>query len=104
MPFLKGIEKIPGSGKKLGSKDKKTLAWERIGEYLIGEGADRYLQVISKLPDKDFLIEFRAMIEYFRPKLQRSVTKIETDELNTKIKSVYDLLNLEPDILDSAKY
>ncbi len=72
MPFQKGIVKVPGSGKKKGSKDQKTLAWERIGEYVIGEGADRYLQIIGNLPDKDFLIEFRAMIEYFKPKLQRS--------------------------------
>jgi len=91
MPFQKGIDKVPGSGKKKGSKDQKTLAWERIGEYLIGEGADRYLSIITKLPDKEFLIEFRAIIEYFRPKLTRAqVQKEVSTELTDAILKLFD--------------
>lgn len=83
MPFQKGIDKVPGSGKKKGSKDRKTLAWERIGEYVIGEGADRYVNILSNLPDKDFLFEFRAIVEYFKPRLQRAEiqTEISTDHI-----------------------
>jgi len=103
MPFQKGISKVPGSGKKKGSKDQKTLAWERIGEYVIGEGADRYLQIISDLPDKDFLNEFRAIVEFFRPKLRRSeiTAEVNSNELSAKIRTVYEQMQLEPEIPDS---
>jgi len=88
MPFQKGIDKVPGSGKKKGSKDQKTLAWERIGEYVIGEGADRYLQIIGNLPDKEFLNEFRAIVEYFKPKLQRSDNNIEIHKDRDRITGI----------------
>ncbi len=84
MPFQKGIDKVPGSGKKKGSKDQKTLAWERIGEYVIGEGADRYVNIITKLPDKEFLNEFRAVLEYFKPKLRRSEFRSEVEDFENK--------------------
>ena len=91
MPFQKGIDKVPGSGKQKGSKNQKTLAWERIGEYVIGEGADRYISIITTLPDKEFLTEFRAIIEYFRPKLTRTQVQREiSNELSESISKAFE--------------
>jgi len=101
MPFQKGIDKVPGSGKKKGSKDQKTLAWERIGEYVTGEGADRYLSILAKLPDKDYKIEFRAIVEYFRPKLTRAQIQTEvSSELTDAILKAFDVIDEESDIFE----
>ena len=73
MPFEKGHEKI--GGRKKGSKDKKTLQWEAIGEWLANEGSERYMKLLQQLEDDKYLNEFKAIIEYFKPKQQR--TQIE---------------------------
>ena len=77
MPFHKGQSKHPDSGMKPGQKSLKVEAWERLGEYIINEGADRYLEYIRQLPEKDFIYEFRAVMEFFKPKLQRAEVKHE---------------------------
>jgi hypothetical protein len=78
MPFTKRIKKHPASGMKPGQKSAKVEAWERIGEYLINEGSERYLRIISGLPDDRFIKEFQAIIEFFRPRLQRAEVQQET--------------------------
>jgi len=101
MTFKPGHKKIPGSGMQPGQKTAKVEAWERIGEYVIGEGADRYLKIMQEMPDKEFTKEFQAIIEYFHPKLQRSEIKAEFSDLNSKIDTIYDALQQEPDIPES---
>lgn len=80
MRFKKGHQKV--GGKKKGSKNKKTIEWEAIGEYLVGEGAERAKQILMSEPDKEFMNHFNLLLEYFKPKLARSETdlKIEKNE------------------------
>lgn len=60
------------SGRPKGAKDKKTLAWDELGDYIIKGGAQKYLTIIKGLPNKEFLSRFEAIMEYFKPKQQRT--------------------------------
>ena len=66
-------------GKPKGALSYKSIAWDRIGEYLVGEGAEKYLSIISKLDDDKFAREFQAILEYFKPKQQRTEIKGDVD-------------------------
>jgi len=78
MGLRKGQTNNP-DGRPKGSKDTKTLAWERIGEYLIGEGSQKYLSYLHTLDEKEFAKEFQAILEYFKPKQQRTEIKGDVD-------------------------
>lgn len=69
MPAHKGHKKY--GGKTKGSKNKKTIAWEGIGDYLISEGAERAKEIMMNSKDKEFMDYFQALLEYFKPKLAR---------------------------------
>lgn len=73
--FKPGDKRPPGAGMKKGQKSLKVQAWERLGDYIINEGADRYLNYLRNLSDKEFSIEFKSVMEYFKPKLQRAEVK-----------------------------
>jgi hypothetical protein len=90
MPFTKGQQKIERSGMKLGQKSAKAEAWERIGEYLITEGSERYLRIISEMPDDKFVKEFQSIIEYFKPKLNRSYNDIAINQVWDEINTVFE--------------
>jgi len=87
MPFQKGCKKSKNAGMKKGQKSEKTQAWEAIGEYLIGEGAERYKNYLLELNDKDFSVEFKAIIEYFKPKLNR--TDLDLKSKSKRIERIY---------------
>jgi hypothetical protein len=70
MPAPKGHKKW--GGRKKDSKNKKTLAWERLGEFLSEDGADRAKDIIMSADNKDFMLYFDKLLEYFKPKLQRT--------------------------------
>jgi len=70
----------PGQGKPKGTKDGKTLlkekvglsTWETMGEWLMNEGLDRYKQEMESLRGKDFIFAHNTLVEYFKPKLNRT--------------------------------
>jgi len=64
-------------GKPKGAISKKTESWERLGGFLIDEGAERYEKYLNTLKDKAFAEEFRNILEYFKPKQQRTEIKGE---------------------------
>ncbi len=65
----KGLPK--SGGKPKGFKDAKTIAWEQIGEYLVQAGSSRALEIMMKSNDRDFMLHFNNLLEYFKPKQQR---------------------------------
>jgi len=73
MPFEKGRKKT--GGKQKGAKDKKTIAWENIGSYLINEGANRAKEIMMNSNDRQFMFYFETLLEYFKPKLARTEIK-----------------------------
>lgn len=68
--FKKG--KPPGSGIKKGGKKAKTLAWENLGEFITETGAERVAKMLTECNEQDFFKYYCLLLEYFKPKLQRS--------------------------------
>jgi hypothetical protein len=78
----------------------KRKAWDELSEYIMGEATDRYLAFIATLDDADFADRFEHMLDYFKPKLQRSQLDIATTT-ERDIKLSFGTAE-EPDILPSA--
>lgn len=73
MPYYKG-ESGNRSGKPPGTKSKKTLAWEQLGEFITESGAERVKKILSECPPEKFMIYYPMLLEYFKPKLARTDT------------------------------
>ena len=72
-------------GKPKGAVSAKTKAWDRLGEYIINDGAERYSEYLSKLTEESFAIEFRAVLEYFKPRQMRTEIKADVNVEPKKI-------------------
>lgn len=64
---------------KAGQKSAKVKAWEEMGEWFVSKGAGKYLKYIKGLKDKDFADRYENLLEYFKPKLQRSEIKADIE-------------------------
>ena len=78
MAFVKGKSGNP-KGRVEGSVNKKTAAWNEIGEWVTGEGIELYkanLRSLMGSENEDIKLKamdkFNAFIEFFRPKLART--------------------------------
>jgi hypothetical protein len=67
MPFKKG-----NSGKPKGAVGEKTKRWEALGDMLVTEGAERVKEYLRNSDDDTFLKHYKDLLEYFKPKLNRS--------------------------------
>lgn len=59
-------------GRTKGSKSGKTIAWDELGDYIVNKGAKKYMSLINGLDDDEFLKRFENILEYFKPKQQRT--------------------------------
>jgi hypothetical protein len=66
-------------GRQKGSKSEKTILWQEMGEWIVNHGTDRYLTFLKELDGENYMKRFEAMLEYFKPKLARSVDKDGND-------------------------
>lgn len=57
--------------KPKGAVSKKTRMWEDLGSYIVNEGAEKAMNYLMTLGDKDFFDRFNLMLEYFKPKQSR---------------------------------
>jgi hypothetical protein len=67
--FIKGTKKIPGSGRKKGSKNKKTIA--RVADKLADKSLDpteEILKIIPTLEPKDQVNAWLDLLSYTQPK------------------------------------
>jgi hypothetical protein len=71
--------------KKKGDVSTKTKMWEALGEYIVNEGSERAMSYLKTLNDKDFLLAFNTMLEYFKPKQSRQDIN-QTGSITIKIK------------------
>ena len=69
MPFEKG-NKL--GGRTEGAKNKKTAQWEAFAEYCVNGGLKRFEQELNSLEGKDYVNSFLNLLEYHKPKLQRT--------------------------------
>lgn len=69
MPAPKGHKKW--GGKQKGTVSAKTQAWNEMGEYLTQGASQRALEIMHKCNDRDFMIHFNNLLEYFKPKQSR---------------------------------
>lgn len=85
--FKKGDPKPPNSGIKKGQISEKKKAWEELGQYILNEGVDRYMEILATLPNEKFLDRFESILEYFKPKQTRQtvINEGEKKEINIPI-------------------
>lgn len=70
-------------GRPDGTKNKKTLQWEAIGDFLINDGANRAVKIMRECKDDKFMDYFNQLLEYFKPKLARTeITGKDGEKLN----------------------
>ena len=82
MPFEKGNQ---WAKLKKGTKSRKTMEWEYMGQRMIGEANTAYLDLMEELStgatltdgQLEFMSRYEKMLEYFKPKLARTETKTE---------------------------
>lgn len=67
MPFQKG-----NKGKPKGAKSERIKNWEKLGEMLTSQGAERVLRYLDRCNDETFLKHYMNLLEYFKPKLNRT--------------------------------
>ena len=59
-------------GKPKGAISEKTKRWEALGDMLTNEGAERVKEFLLTCDEDTFLKHYKDLLEYFKPKLQRS--------------------------------
>jgi len=90
------------AGKPAGTKNTKTKQWEALGAKIVGEGAERFMSILDGLDDDAFTKNYLMILEYFKPKQQRTELKAEvknqldlsslsTDELKERAKAIKEL-------------
>lgn len=72
-------------GRKKGSKSEKTKQWEVLGESIMNEHTERFNEELNKLQGKDFIQAYTQVLEYFKPKLQRTELKGELENKTTSL-------------------
>ena len=64
---------IKTGGKVKGSKNKKTLEWEEFGRTLVGaKNLERAVHIMETSEPALFMKYFANLLEYFKPKLNRT--------------------------------
>lgn len=79
MTFVKGRAKTGGITK--GQQWKKTLEWEDFGQKLMQIGLPRMLDIMEQSTDEEFAKHFKDLLEYFKPKMQRTEITQQTQHV-----------------------
>ena len=84
MPFVKGQSKT--GGKQQGTPNAKTKQWEQLGESIVSVHTERFNSILTECDDETFLDNYLSVLEYFKPKLNR--TAIEGTGTPVEVKVV----------------
>lgn len=71
--------KREGSGRPKGTRNEKTKQWEQLGEAIQERHTERFNTILESLPDDKFSDKYLQILEYFKPKQQRTEIKGEVD-------------------------
>lgn len=85
MPFNKDDWKGNRDGRPKGSKDKKTLEWEQFGKEILSVGLLRAKSILAESNDKEYMVYFLQLLEYFKPKQHRTDLNVKNDGVLTVI-------------------
>ena len=55
-----------------GKKTEKVQAWERLGDLITGKLTEDVISYVDAMPDNEKLEAYLKLLDYFKPKLQRS--------------------------------
>ncbi len=83
MPFVKGQSKI--GGKQKGSSNAKTKQWEALGESIVSTHTERFNTILNTCSDDDFMDRYLQVLEYFKPKLNRTAIEGTGTPLEIKV-------------------
>jgi hypothetical protein len=64
-------------------KHAKTKQWEALGELISNELTGDVMDYIQSLPPEEKFKAYKDLLEYFKPKLQRSEIRAEIGELQS---------------------
>ena len=67
------LKKGHGGLKPKGALSKKTEMWNKLGDYVVTAGAERAMAVLHSMDDEEYLHNYLALLEYFKPKQARTV-------------------------------
>lgn len=57
-------------GRPKGAKNKKTVLWDDLGEWILKEGSTKFVEEMEKLNGKDYIKAYTSVLGYFKPKLK----------------------------------
>lgn len=86
---VKGFQKGQSgnlSGKPKGTKSEKTLAWEQLGDFITEAGAERVKKILTGCSEKEFMVYYPILLEYFKPKQQRIENNLSVQDNALEIK------------------
>ena len=66
----------------VGSKNKKTVQWEALGESIMNEHTEKFNEELAKLKGNQFMEMYIKVLEYFKPKLNRTDITTGGDKIN----------------------
>ncbi len=75
--MARGFENNPQNINRTGAnKSQRTRDWEVLGKYLIQEGAERFMWLLKDSPDGDFINNYLAVLNYFKPKFSNATVEV----------------------------
>ena len=51
--------------------------WEKLCDYILNDGAKKYVTEMQKLKGKDFHVAYNALTEFVKPKLSRQEMNVK---------------------------
>lgn len=60
------------NGRPKGTRNKKTVQWEVLGDSIMNEHTEKFNTELAKLNGKDFMDMYVKVLEYFKPKQNRT--------------------------------
>ena len=71
-------------GRPKGSKNERTVQWEALGRSIETRHVGRFDKVLDKMDDDTFAKTLLQVLEFFKPKLQRSEVNAKVDNQVTQ--------------------
>lgn len=89
MGLRKGMTNNP-KGKTPGTKSKRTIEWEKLGEFMTVDGATRAKSYLLGIKDDaEFFERYMDLLNYFKPRMAQSqVEHVGNDFENVTVKIV----------------